>query len=42
MRVHILYFAAVKERLRRDGDIIELPLGADVAAALAQLIVVEL
>lgn len=41
MRVHILYFAAIKERLRRDGDVIELPAGADVANALAQLAAAE-
>lgn len=41
MRVHVLYFAAVRERLRREGEVIELPAGADVAAALDHLAAAE-
>jgi molybdopterin adenylyltransferase len=37
VRLRVLYFAIVRERLRRDGDDLELPEGADVAAARARL-----
>jgi molybdopterin synthase catalytic subunit len=35
MRIDVLYFAIVRERLRRDRDSLELPDGATVADALA-------
>lgn len=37
MKVHVRYFAVVRERLGRDEESLELPPGADVAAALAAL-----
>lgn len=37
MKVHVRYFAVVRERLGRDGEELELPAGADVAAALEAL-----
>ncbi len=37
MRVRVLYFAVVRERLGRDDDELELPAGADVAAAWREL-----
>jgi molybdopterin synthase catalytic subunit len=37
MRIHVRYFAVVRERLGRDEDEVELPAGADVAAALDAL-----
>ena len=37
MRVRVLYFAVVRERLRRDHESIELPDGATVAALLDEL-----
>jgi len=35
--VKVLYFAVLRERLARDGEILELPPGADVRAARAAL-----
>ena len=37
MKIQVRYFAVFRERLRTDGEAIELADGADVAAALAQL-----
>lgn len=37
MRVHVRYFAVLRERLGRDDEPLELPDGADVAAALDAL-----
>jgi molybdopterin synthase catalytic subunit len=37
MRVNVRYFAVVRERLRRDEEVLELPPGADVGAALDAL-----
>ncbi|ACY17219.1 molybdenum cofactor biosynthesis protein [Haliangium ochraceum] len=37
MKIQVRYFAVFRERLGRDEEIIELPEGADVAAALAAL-----
>src|SRR5690348_5582645 len=37
MRVRVLYFAVVRERLGRDHDELELPARADVAAAWREL-----
>ncbi|HEX6837162.1 MAG TPA: molybdopterin converting factor subunit 1 [Polyangia bacterium] len=37
MRVRVLYFAVVRERLGRDHDELELPVRADVAAAWREL-----
>lgn len=37
MRVRVLYFAVVRERLGRDEETLELPAGADVAAAWREL-----
>jgi molybdopterin synthase catalytic subunit len=37
MRVRVLYFAVVRERLRRDQEELELPPGATVAALLDEL-----
>jgi molybdopterin synthase catalytic subunit len=37
MRIHVRYFAVVRERLGRGDDEVELPDGADVAAALDAL-----
>lgn len=37
MRVRVLYFAVVRERLRRDEDELELPAGATVADLLDEL-----
>ena len=37
MKIQVRYFAVLRERLRSDGELIELPEGADVAAALAAL-----
>ena len=37
MKIQVLYFAVFRERLGRDSEIIELPDGASVAAALAHL-----
>ena len=37
MRVHVLYFAMLRERVGRDGDTFELPAGADVRAARAAI-----
>jgi len=37
MRVHVLYFAILRERVRREQDTLELPAGADVRAARAAI-----
>jgi len=37
LRVDVLYFAILRERLRRDGDTLELPEGSDVSAARAAI-----
>ena len=37
MRIHVRYFAVVRERLGSEGEDVELPAGADVAAVLARL-----
>lgn len=37
MRVRVLYFAVVRERLRRDDDELELPAAADVGAVWREL-----
>lgn len=37
MQIQVRYFAVFRERLRTDGEPLELPDGADVAAALAAL-----
>jgi molybdopterin synthase catalytic subunit len=37
MRIQVRYFAVVRERLKRDGEELDLPDGADVAAALDAL-----
>ena len=37
MRVHVLYFAILRERLGREGEPLELPPGSDVRAARADI-----
>jgi MoaE-MoaD fusion protein len=37
MQIQVRYFAVFRERLRSDGELLELPDGADVTAALAAL-----
>mgnify|MGYP001560367768 CR=1 FL=1 len=37
MRIQVLYFAVFRERIGREDESIEVPVGADVAAALAVL-----
>jgi MoaE-MoaD fusion protein len=37
MKIHVRYFAVLRERLGRDDDALDLPPGADVAAALDTL-----
>jgi MoaE-MoaD fusion protein len=37
MKVKVLYFAVLRERLRAEGETLELPDGADVAAAIEAL-----
>ena len=37
MRVHVLYFAILRERLGREDETLELPPGADVQAARAEI-----
>src|SRR5947209_1178142 len=37
MRIRVLYFAVVRERLRRDEEVVELPDGATVGALLDEL-----
>ena len=37
MRVHVLYFAILRERLGRESDTLELSPGADVRAARAEI-----
>ncbi|MFT3692138.1 MAG: molybdopterin converting factor subunit 1 [Kofleriaceae bacterium] len=37
MQIRVLYFAVFRERLGRDEDMLELPAGTTVAAALAEL-----
>jgi molybdopterin synthase catalytic subunit len=37
MKVHVRYFAVLRERLGREEELLDLPAGSDVAAALATL-----
>jgi molybdopterin synthase catalytic subunit len=37
LRIHVLYFAMLRERVRRDRESYELPEGADVRAARAAI-----
>jgi MoaE-MoaD fusion protein len=37
LRVHVLYFAMLRERLGREHDVFELPAGADVRTARAAI-----
>jgi molybdopterin synthase catalytic subunit len=37
MRVNVLYFAILRERLGIDGESLDLPVGADVRAARAEI-----
>jgi molybdopterin synthase catalytic subunit len=37
VRIHVLYFAMLRERVRRDRESYELPDGADVRAARAEI-----
>lgn len=37
MKTHVLYFAVIRERLKRDRDEVELPAGATVGQLMAHL-----